>query len=67
MTKCSEVGNDGFDQWPTMDCFDMEKHPSVVGSLKKTRGISVKRWVNHFLGFFHSEMGWFLLARWMVS
>jgi hypothetical protein len=43
VTKRSEVGNGGLDQQPAVDCFDLEKHPLLAaGSLKKTRGISVK-------------------------
>ena len=50
--KHSEVGNGRFDRRSAVDCFVLERHPSLaVGSLKKTRGISVKRWVNYFLGF----------------
>jgi hypothetical protein len=57
VTKRSEVGNNEFDRRCAVDCFVLEKHPSLVAdSSKKTRGISVKRWVNHFLGFFHYEM-----------
>ena len=53
-----EVGNDEFDQWSTVDCFDLEKHSSLAaGSSEKMRSISVERWVKHFLGLFHSKMG----------
>jgi hypothetical protein len=43
VAKCFEGGNGGFDQGPAVDCFDLEKHPSLAaGSSKKTRGIFVK-------------------------
>ena len=60
-----EVENGGFDQRPAMDCFDLEKYSSLVAdSLEKMRGISIKRWVKNFLGFFHSEMGRVLIGLW---
>jgi hypothetical protein len=55
VSMLSEVGNGRFDQLPVVDCFDLEKlSPLAIGSSKKMRGNSVKR---YFLGLFHSKMG----------
>ena len=58
VTTRSEMGNGEFVKRLAVDCFDLDKHSlPVAGSAKKMRGI---KWVEHFLGFFHSELGRFL-------
>jgi hypothetical protein len=54
-----EMGNGGVDQRLAVDCFYLE-NSLLAADLSKKRGISIKRWVKHLLGFFQSEMGWLL-------
>ena len=56
MMTLSEMGNGGVDQRLAVDCFYLENSLLAADSTKK-RGISVKRWVKHLLGYFQSKMG----------
>lgn len=58
VSQCFEVGNGGIEQRLAVDCFELEKPSSLAaGSSKEMNGNSVKQWVKHLVGFFHSEMG----------